>query len=148
MEFIMRFGFRSTFKSLFNVRSWIAWNSLRDNASFIRGAYQSILKSKPKYAKPQTFSEAVQQYGYTEEFLKQQHEKFLFASRAYLCALTVGCSYLGWLAYTQAYLSAAVMLPFNFLLFSFYFRESFWAMQVEKRKLGLSFIDWVNGHLG
>ncbi len=144
----MRFGFRSTFKSLFNVRSWIAWDSLRGNASFIHNAYKAVLSAKPSLSKPQTFSEAVKQYGYTDDFLAKQYEKFLFASRIYLCALVLGCIYLGWLVYSQAYLSAAVMVPFNFLLFSFYFRESFWAMQVQKRKLGLSFSDWVNGHLG
>lgn len=141
----MRFGFKSTFKSLFNVRSWIAWDSLRDNASFIRQSYGQIIRGRPHKFEKQTFHEAVEKYGYTEEFLVSQCEQFERAARAYLCAFTAGIFYTAWLFVKQAHITALVMLPFNFMLFSFYFKESFWAMQIRRRKLGLSFKDWASG---
>jgi hypothetical protein len=95
----------------------------------------------------QTFEEAQQMYGYTESFLAEQHQKFKQASQVYLIALGIGIGYNLWLLHTKVYLSALVMVPFNFMLFAFYFRESFWAMQIEQRKLGLSVKEWLNGHL-
>lgn len=140
----MKFGFRSTVKSLFDVKSWIGWKSLAQNGAWIRGMYGDLLR--PVYVNPvkETFDEACKKYGYTPEFLKHQEAEFQKAAYIYSALMCMGLLYMFWLVYKQKTLATFVMLPLNFMLFSFYFRESFWLMQVRQKRLGMTFKDWLS----
>lgn len=136
------FGFRTAFKSLFHFKSWMSWSTLRQNARVISSMYKDVLTPQKMPVKVETFEEAMQRYGYSEQFLQAQMQQFSKAARFYLALLGLGFCYSLWL-YTKGYWTAfVVMLPFNLMLFSFYFRESFWRLQIKKRKLGMSFKDW------
>ena len=139
---MFKLGFKSTFKSAFNFKSWIGWHSLAQNSSWIRSMFQALVKTPEKSDKVETFEEAVSKYGYTPEFLSEQSEKLLLASRVYLAALVAGFCYMLWLYAHKQWMAFIVMGPVNFLIFSFYFRESFWLMQIKHRKLGMSMHDW------
>jgi len=34
-------------------------------------------------------------------------------------------------------------VAYSFLIFSYFFREHFWLVQIRKRKFGLGFWDWI-----
>jgi intracellular multiplication protein IcmV len=140
----MRFGFRSTVKSLFDVKSWMGWRSLAQNGAWIRGMYSDLLRPVHTETVKETFEDACQRYGYTPEFLKHQQLEFQKATHVYLALLGAGCLYMFWLIYKQKILASFVMLPLNFMLFSFYFRESFWLMQIRQKRLGMTFKDWLS----
>lgn len=140
----MKFGFRSTFKSLFNVKSWIGWHTLSQNGSWISQMVRGLAKVPQKNQVSETFAEACEKYGYTEEFLMEQADKFQLAARIYLVFLGIGVAYLGWLFIHQHYAASIVMLPINFMLFSLFFRESFWLMQIKQRRLGMTMREWFN----
>lgn len=140
----MKFGFRATFRSLFNVKSWLGWNLLVQQGAWIQGMYQGLLRPPQVSSVKETFEEAVARHGYTPDFLKQQEANFSLAATVYLAVLTVGIMYLAWLMFKKQYMAATVMVPLNFMLFSFYFRESFWLMQIRHKRLGMGFQDWLN----
>lgn len=140
----MKFGFRSAFKSLFNVKSWVGWESLSQNGSWIRGMIQSLMRVPNKSTVSETFEEACQKYGYTPEFLEEQAAKFCLAAKVYLVFLGAGVGYLLWLWHHQYWAAMIVMFPLNFMLFALFFRESFWLMQIRQKRLGMSMRDWFN----
>lgn len=139
---MLKFGLKSTFKSLVNVKAWVGWRSLSTNGRYVASLYSKLLTAPTVSPVKETFEEAQKKYGYTEEFLAQQLQQFRFAARLYLVVFCGGLLYLAWLCFYKYYMGAIVMVPMNFMLFSFYFRESFWAMQIERRRLGMSAIDW------
>ena len=140
----MKFGFRSAFKSLFNVKSWVGWDSLSQNGNWIRGMVRSLMRTPAKSPVSETFEEACEKYGYTPEFLKEQAEKFRLASKVYLAFLSAGVGYLVWLWHKKHWAAMIVMFPLNFMLFALFFRESFWLMQIRQKRLGMSMRDWFN----
>lgn len=80
----MKFGFRSTVKSLFDVKSWMGWKSLAQNGAWIRGMYGDLLRPAHTQTVKETYEEACQRYGYTPEFLKRQEAEFQRAAYIYL----------------------------------------------------------------
>lgn len=141
----MQFGFKHTVKALFDVKSWVAWDSMKSNASMIHKSYGLLLGRQKRSFVKETFDEAIEKYGYTESFLKEQQAKFEQAATVYFGILFISVCYTIWLVHTKSYMASIVMIPFMLMIFSFYFRESFWALQIRKRKLGLTFMDWLNG---
>lgn len=139
----MNFGFRSTVKSLFNFKSWIGWGSLVQNGTWIRDMYGQLLRPQVTSPVRETFEEACARYGYTPEFLRHQEVQFEKAATLFLGILCAGLLYMGWLFYKDKLLAGIVMIPLNFMLFSFYFRESFWLMQIRHKRLGMGFRDWL-----
>jgi|AntRauTorckE5430_2_1112549.scaffolds.fasta_scaffold00008_10 hypothetical protein len=140
----MKFGFRSTFKSLFNVKSWIGWSAISQNGVWIRDMYGNLLRPVNTSPVKETYEQACERYGYTPDFLLHQMQQFKKAVTVYLALFGVGIVYMLWLYYQQKWMAAVVMLPLNFMLFSFYFRESFWLMQMRQKRLGMNFKDWFN----
>ncbi len=140
----MKFGFRSTFKSLFNVKSWIGWETVSQNGSWIQGMFTSIIRRPKQSSIKETYDEACERYGYTPDFLINQENGFRKASLSYLGVFFVGLGYMGWLYYKQHRLAAGIMIPINFMLFSLFFRESFWLMQLRHKKLGMTLRDWIS----
>lgn len=139
----MKFGFRTTVKSLFNVKSWMGWGAIAQNGAWIRDMYGQLLRPHTISPVKETFEEACERYGYTAEFLKHQEGQFEKAVNLFLGVFCTGLLYMAWLLYTNRLLAGIVMVPLNFMLFSFYFRESFWLMQIRQRRLGMSFKDWL-----
>ena len=140
----MKFGFRSTFKSMFNVKSWIGWESVSQGGSWIQSLFAAMLQRPKQSLVNETYQEACEKYGYTPEFLEKQEKGFLQASQIYFGVFCVGIGYMTWLAIRHYTLAAAIMIPINFMLFALFFRESFWHMQLKQKKLGMTFQNWIS----
>lgn len=140
----MKLGFLSTVKSLFNVKSWLGWNNLVQNGVWIRKMYTGLSKQYAENPVKETFEQACQRYGYSADFLKSQELQFSQAATLYLVMLGFGILYMSWLLVKQKLMAFFVMIPLNFMLFAFYFRESFWLMQIRQKRLGMNFKDWLN----
>ena len=143
-EPIVKLGFRSTFKSMFNVKSWIGWESVSQSGSWIQSLFTAMLKRPNRPMVQETYQEACEKYGYTKEFLEKQEKGFLQASQIYLGVLCVGLGYMAWLMAKHHTVAALIMVPINFMLFALFFRESFWHMQLKHKKLGMTFQNWVS----
>ena len=136
-------GLKFFSRSIFNVPRWIGWESLRNNASSISQMYRALFKASQKPAVNETFEEAVVRMGLTEKDLRHSERAYLVKSRFYLVMVVAALCYHGYLLYQQYWASAIVMVSFDFMLMSFYFRESFWLTQIRQRRLGLTFKEWL-----
>lgn len=140
---MFKFGIKSTFKSLVNVKEWVGWNGVSQNGRFVYRLYRDFFGQGNVQKVSESFDEAVARLGFTEDFLASQEQKFYFAANFYLSVLLVSLLYTVWIAIKKDLFSFIVMVPLNFMMFSFYFRESFWLMQIRKKRLGMTFSDWV-----
>ena len=136
-------GLKFFSRSIFNVPRWIGWESLRNNASNIGQMYRSLFKSSSEPGVHETFEEAVVRMQLTAKDLQEAENAYLMKSRFYLVMLALALSYHVYLIYQHYWASALVMLSFDFMLASFYFRESFWLTQIRQRRLGLTFKEWL-----
>jgi intracellular multiplication protein IcmV len=96
----------------------------------------------------ETFDEAVSRLELSEEDIQERIRSYRNMSRVYLCVFLFGLIYMGYLLINQYYVASVMMVSFSMLIFSFFFRESFWCTQLVQRRLGLSFSDWLNLKLG
>ena len=139
-----KFGFKSRVKSLFNVTGWVGLNSIKEHGSLIRVLFKSVM-SRPMVGgdSTQTFDEAIEKHNLTEVDLASREKHFMQMSYIYGIILCLGVSYWLYLGIAGKWSAFVMMFSFNFMIFSFYFRESFWLMQLRERKLGMTFRDWL-----
>ena len=138
-----RKGVRFFTRSIFDVPRWIGWNSLKQNASSISQMYRSLVHV-PKTPKiTETFEEAVMRMNLTEADIKKSEKNYTFSANLYFGVFIVALCYHFYLVLNQHWTSAFVMVSFDAMMFSFWFRESFRLMQIKQRRLGQNFKEWV-----
>ncbi len=136
-------GFKFFTRSIFNVPRWIGWESLRNNASSIGQMYRSLFKMPMEPGISESFEEAVVRLNLSEKDILAAEKAYQYKARFYLVLILIALGYHVYLI-KQAYWSASfVMISFDLMLLSFYFRESFWLTQIRQRRLGLSFKEWL-----
>lgn len=141
-----KYGIKRYVKSAFNVGGWLGYRSLSDNASFIKNMFSNLLKQPDKdLIVSESFEEAQLRMGLTENDISERCQHFLNMSRVYGIILLSGIGYLFYLISQKQWVATIMMLSFNLMMFSFYFRESFWYLQLRERRLGITFKDWVRG---
>tara|TARA_A100001015_G_scaffold218397_1_gene245493 strand:+ start:6843 stop:7277 length:435 start_codon:yes stop_codon:yes gene_type:complete len=142
---MFKHGFKNRLKSLFNLSAWLGVSSLYSGAVFIRKLFTQITdRNYVSDVKHESFDEAVKFYNLSEEELEKRKEHFKLMSWIYGIMLLSGIAYNVYLGVKHNWTSFFMMLSFNFMLFSFFFRENFWYFQIRERKLGLTFMDWLN----
>jgi len=134
--------FRTVFN--FNVRRWVAADEVANNTKTVVNAYRDIL-TKPEIQHRETFENAVQRLGFTEEKLQSQRKNFLYFSLFY-AVLGVGLAIYSFYLFMNHGLFLAFFVSFVLfiLMFCYAFKEHFWYMQISKRKLGCTFGEWFN----
>lgn len=139
-----KFGFKRRVKSLFNLTGWVGLNSIKEHGSLIRSLFSNVMaRPKASSEKMRTFDEAVEKFNLTEADLAAREKHFMQMSYIYGIILILGVSYWLYLGFAGKWSAFVMMFSFNFMIFSFFFRESFWLMQLKQRKLGMSFKDWL-----
>ena len=141
-----KYGIKRYVKSAFNVGGWLGYKSLSSNASFIKSMFKNLLSRPHKELTiNETFEEARLRMGLSEDEISERCQHFLNMSRVYGSILLMGIIYLLYLASQKQWVATIMMLSFNCMMFSFYFRESFWHIQLRDRRLGITFKDWMRG---
>lgn len=143
---------RSFFGSLFNVREWVSYDEIAYNGKWIVEALK-FLFSRPKKLDPQnlneTFTDATARLQMTEDEIKVRTKHFLLMSIIYVCTGFLLFAYEIYLIIAGAPILSLIMnLALVALMGAYAYRESFWYMQMQKRKLGCTFEDWRNYMLG
>lgn len=136
-------GLRFWTRSIFNVSRWIGWPDIKKNASNIHVLYKVFFATKPVSLYRETFEEAVDRMGLSEEDIQHIASQYYNKSLFYLGILTAGLLYHIYLIWHKYWAAAIVMCSIDFMLFSFWFREHFWYTQIKIRRLGLSFKEWL-----
>lgn len=132
-------GFGNTF---LNVPGWLGINSLKDPTKELIQQGKTIY-SVPKGQHKETFEQAMQRLNLTEQDLKQR--KHYLQSQALLSGamslmVLIYCLYLIWNAFWLVSLITLGVLVLSLIRFC---QARFWLTQIKKRRLGLSFKQWL-----
>ena len=138
-----KFGFKKRVKSLFNVGRWIGMQTIKENGQLIRSLFNVVVRKSNRDTEVRSFDEAVHYFQLDEESLQQRQTHFKHMSWIYGIILLLGVGYEAYLIWKGQWGAIIMMTSFNFMIFAFFFRESFWYLQMRERQLGLTFKDWL-----
>ena len=133
---------RRGLRRIFNVRLW-------SDSDRVKGFFHYILSvvSKLFIIRPQkpgvTFDEAVAQYALTEVNLKRYRHALLTSSLVCLGLSVFIFFYALYHAAAGTLNSFIITLALMLIGLCLAFRYHFWYMQLTKRRLGCSFVEWV-----
>lgn len=137
---------RSFFGSFFNVKAWIAYDEIAYNGKWILDTFK-LLFSKPKKLTREelneTFADAAARMELSEEDIKYRTKQFLLMTILYAAIAFILFGYEIYLLIAGApFLSLIMNLALIALMGAYAYRESFWYMQMQKRKLGCTYEEW------
>ena len=137
--------FKVSRKTFFNPSGWLGYGMLK--AQFVSS--WRILKSiftLPVPTRTETFSEAATRFNLTEEQIQKTASNFfLYSLILTVCGvITIGFSvYL--LFHHGTFAGFILGMATTALFFAYAFRFSFWRFQIQQRKLGCTFKEWLSG---
>lgn len=140
--------FKINRKTFFNPRGWLDWDTLVAQNKYLWSVLKGLFFPAPPGV-ARNFEEAMQEYGLTEADVAEGITTYRTLAFVFfilgLCLLTYAVYLLvRYLSAGGALLSIAVAV----LLFSQAFKYDFWALQMRRRHLGLTFSDWKRQYLG
>jgi len=131
------------FKSFVDVKKWSSYDEVSTNTKTTIGLYRRFFSRSTEPIHQETYEQSVARLNLNETQLANRKRVFLYS------ALIYSVFALGFLIYfiyllAHMYLYAAC---FEFILLGLVavaaYREHFWYMQMQKKKLGCNFYDWV-----
>lgn len=134
-------GLRAYMSRTFNVYQWAGAKSLIDSGSNIRTLFNSMVYIK-KSSRKETFAQAVVRLGLTVADIKDREHQYKLTSSIFFVFFVFGLVYSFFLFRNKDILTCLMGLAYSMLMFGFFFRESFWYMQIKKRELGKTVFDW------
>jgi len=138
-----KYGFRRLTKQVFNIKQWLGYDLIRGSGNDVYRLYRSMVTvQRPRIQ--ETFEEAVLRNGLTERDLAARYQSLQRSTYLYGTLCLASLIYAGFAGHRYGPARLLVGLVFSFVLFAFYFRESFWLMQLRHRRLGHRFRDWLS----
>lgn len=135
-------GLRAYISRTFNVYQWAGAKSLIDSGSNIRSLFNSMVYVK-KTKRNETFAQAVVRLGLTVADIKDKERQYKLTSSIFCVFFIFGLIYSYFLYRNKDSMTCFMGLSYSVLMFGFFFRESFWYMQIKKRELGKTVFDWL-----
>ena len=139
-----RRGIRNHIKSTFNLSQWIVKDALVGGYKRIQDLYKQVRGQRGQVLIPgESFDQACERLKLTQAALNQKMRYYKNTSALYGLFFLFSLCYWLMLVFKGLWVTVFMATAYCFLLFTFFFRESFWYMQIKKRKLGMSFTDWL-----
>ena len=135
-------GLRSYMARTFNVYQWAGAKALVASGNSIRNLFTEMTVVK-KEVRKETFAQAVVRLGLTAKDVQDREKQYRLTSSVFGLFFLFGVVYSVLLYLREDYLTSLMAVAYTMLMFAFFFRESFWYMQVKKRELGKSLKDWL-----
>ncbi len=138
-------------KTFFNPSGWFDYQSIADlNATIIDIIRSTFFLPKPDpNAKPETFERAMKRQGISEAALAETKKTYKNFSYVFCLLGIIDLLYTFYLLFFHfSILGFLLGISTSLLFFGQAFRFDFWAYQIEKRKLGVTFAEWKRHLLG
>jgi intracellular multiplication protein IcmV len=135
---------RAFFKLFVNVRGWVSYDELSANTQTTYGLFRKFFHSSRNPVRHETYEEAAVRLGMTEDQLAKRKETFLYSALIYWIFAFGLFAYFIYLLMHMYFLAVCFDLMLVLLLSLTAYREHFWYMQMQKRRLGCNFYDWLN----
>ncbi len=135
-------GLRGFLARNFNFSEWIGKDFLLKGMYDIYELFYLLTKPRQEGRK-ETFAEAVVRLGLSEKDINAQREYYRITTIIYGTFIIFSLLYAAWMFFVEKnMLTTFMIIVYMGLMFAFFFRESFWYMQITKRKLGNGLNDW------
>ncbi len=135
-------------KTFFNPTRWMGWNAIVDNTANLWAILKPLF-TPPAPGVAISFEEAMKEYELTEADLAEgittyRTLAFVFLVLGGMCFLYACYLLVRYTSIAGCILGLAVAI----LLFSQAYKYDFWALQMRRRHLGLTFADWKRQYFG
>lgn len=139
-------GITGTVKSCVNVKGWIGYDNIKSQTIMLSGLIKAIFFHKQqKIVETKDFDTVLKQMNVTEEDLKKRAAMYLRRSIVFFCVGILGLIYMIYIFLVKKYLLAGiVMLLISIVLFLQAYSMNLYYIQIKRRKLGLSFKEWLS----
>lgn len=134
---------RAFFKSFVNVSKWVSYDEVTGNVKLARGLLRRLFFRNLKAVNSETYEESVARLHLTAEQLQQRKKVFLYSALVYGMLALLLFIYFFYLLLNLRLLAAFIDLILLTLMTVSAYREHFWYMQMQEKKLGCSFNDWL-----
>jgi uncharacterized membrane protein YphA (DoxX/SURF4 family) len=134
---------RKFFGSFVNVRAWVAYDELVANLGNTCGFFKRFFSRYQKEIRKESYEEAVARMALTEEQLQHRKNTFLKSAITYLIFVLILCGYAIYLSIKSKFLALFLVLFLLVPTILITYREHFWYMQMERKKLGCTFCEWL-----
>ena len=136
-------------KSVSNsLRSALGTEQLKSQASSLGKMANDVLSIPKNKNAMETFEEALARLNLSEADVERRKTQFLRLSRIYLVLAAIVFAYMLYLVIEKATFPALGCLGLLLILFSQFFRYSFWLFQLRERRLGCNFAEWFSEWTG
>lgn len=126
----------------FNVYQWAGAQSLVDSGKNIRSLFNAMVHVD-KTSRKETFAQAVVRLGLSAEDIQNKQNQYRLTSSIFGVFCLFGMIYTVLLYLRKDYVTCVMAVAYSILMFAFFFRESFWYMQIKHKTLGKSVYDWM-----
>lgn len=133
---------RKFFKSFINVRRWVCYDDAKSYGIMVLTLAKNIFGIQKKEPIVETFAEAMDRLKLTEQDLVNKAQYFKRSAVMYLMIGLLFVAYAVYLLFDDYTILGVVVFILASLMFVYAYRESFWLMQIKRRKLGCTFKDW------
>lgn len=140
--------FKISRKTFFNPSGWIDYPNLKNNTMLLYGILKTTFTT-PTSTATETFEEAVKRQGLTENDIADGIGTYRALALVFVFLAIAAIVYAAYLMYYHATFTGLLLsLVVSALCLSQAFKYDFWALQMQRRKLGLTFSDWKRQYLG
>ena len=148
-------GFKKAVAARFNLKKWMGYDHLKDNASFIKHTYQDLLRNNPmihgdKAANNMSFEEMMQLYRLSDKDIKEAIKSCSRNSWAFLCIAIAPIAYAGYLFTLDIILGGIVSFLIGCLCLAHAYRFQVIRYKLKKHCMRVSpgqvLLEWF--HLG
>ncbi|MEI8054409.1 MAG: type IVB secretion system protein IcmV [bacterium] len=132
------------FKSFVDVKKWFSYDEVSANATTTVGLYRKFFSRNTQPIHQETYEQSVARLNLNETQLASRKRTFLYSALIYFVfALVLSIYFIYLLVHMHLYAACFEFILLGVISIAAY-REHFWYMQMQKKKLGCSFYDWVN----
>jgi hypothetical protein len=135
---------RKFFKSFVDVKRWMAYDEVSGNVKTTFGLYRRLFTSSTKPVYHETYEESIARQNLTEAQLIARKKAFLYSALSYFVFALCLFLYFIQILLNKHLFVALFDLILVSVLFLLAYHEHFWYMQMQKKKLGCNFHDWIN----
>ncbi len=141
--------FKVSGKTFFNPAGWVGFNDVKNHTNVIWSIIRELFIPPANEARTETFAEAMQRLGTTEEEAAQRGETYFNYALFFITLCVLLVVYAFYLAIVHRTVAGFALGLVSAGLFAAQaFKYHFWYSQIKLRKLGLTYQQWLDSLTG
>ena len=141
--------FKISRKTFFNPTEWFHLKSFVGQNTLMIGILKNLYAKPGEAEAGETFEDVMQRQGLNEKDIADCITTYRSLAAVFLLLMLASIFYAGYLVFHHGSLTGCLLsVAVSALFFAQMFKYDFWALQMRRRQLGLTFKDWKRQYLG